>query len=525
MIKYNYLLGVLPPTSRSLLPTVLQPLMIDPDSPLLPFYPEDFQLDQNEKKQDWEAIVLLPFIDEELLLNSITKYYNQLHPNEQIRNQHLPSLCYKTSSQLHPIGNSLENNPYFPPLKETRASCKEYPVDYYQLDSSQIKYNRFQDKDMIIFPKFPALNVLPYQYAYKHNAVSLFETRSKEPTLVLQLTHRPDSDCITYNNEWKAKDENSSSPFQITNGKLLIERYLGKRVFVNWPHFQYGIVCAVSDFRHLYTWVNIPGGPYFYFEPTDNQENQDFRNYSQAPLYVSYRPFEVSTDNNKPVVWEFYPFDENHVQIEYTKAININRNYENRQGVSIGPIPILLYVSPLIGYRTKATSTSDKCRTTMCFSNQALAYPLQTTLFTLPNYKSEYDQIPQTIHDYFQTNDPIFALQSPYYSSLGYVQQINQENHGKYSVLCQMESSDIVNQPDIHQSAQKLAGYQLRYFTAQQIADRLQTPPYVISKITGKINVIGENKRRRRANPTNIGLSWKVNRPVKQVIKYFKFIR
>ena len=78
--------GVLPPTSRHLLPYVLQPLMVNSESPLLDFYPEDFQLDQNEKKQDWEAIVLLPFIDETLLLNSITKYYNQLDSNEQIRN-------------------------------------------------------------------------------------------------------------------------------------------------------------------------------------------------------------------------------------------------------------------------------------------------------------------------------------------------------------------------------------------------------------------------------------------------------
>jgi 5'-3' exoribonuclease 1 len=515
--KYDYLLGVLPPTSRSLLPTALQSLMVDPASPLLAFYPEDFQLDQNEKKQDWEAIVLLPFIDEQLLLNSITKCYNQLDSTEQFRNQHLPSLCFQTSAQLHPIGNSLGNNPYFPLLKETRASCKQFPIDYYQLDNLQIKHDRFEDKDMIIFPKFPILNVLSYKYGYKSSAVSLFESRSRATTLVINLTHQPDLDCITYNNQWNPKDENYSSPFQITNRKLLIERYLGKRVFVNWPHFQYGIVCAISDFQHLYTWVNIPGGSNFGFEPINNEEQQDFRNYSQPPLYVSDSPFEIPIENNKPALCKFYPFDEIQTQLEYTKAIHINRNYENRQGISIGPIPILLYVSPLIGYRTKSFSTSDKCRTTMCFSNQASAYPLQTTLFILPNYKYEYDQIPQTITDYFQIDDRIFALQPPYYSSLGYIQQINQDNHGKYSISCRMESSGTVNQPDVQQIIPKLGGYHLKYFTAQRIAERLKTAPCVISKITGKINVIGGNKRRGRANPTNIGLAWKVNKPVKQV--------
>jgi 5'-3' exoribonuclease 1 len=511
------ILGVLPPTSRDLLPKPLQSLMIDLDSPLLHFYPEHFQLDQNEKKQDWEAIVLLPFIDEELLLNSITKFYNQLDSNEQLRNQHLSSFCFRTTSKLQPIGNSLGTNPYFPTLKETRATYRECPVGCYELDNLQIKYGRLEEKDLINFPKFPILNVLPYKYAYKNSAVNLFETRSKYTTLILSLTNRPDPDCITYNNQWNPKDDNSSPPFQITNIHLFIERYLGKRVFVNWPHFQYGIVCAISDFRHVYTWSNIPGGSYFYSEPINTEQNQDFRNYIQKPINVSYRPFEISNDQNKKAIYQTFSLNELETQMEYTKAININRIYEHRQGVSIGPIPILLYVSPLIGYRTKCFSTSDKCRTTMCFSNQALAYPLQTTLFKLPNYKDDSEQIPQTIKDYFKVNDPIFALQSPYYSSLGYVQQINQDKHGKYSISCQMESSDVVNQPDIHHLVPKLSEHQLQYFTAQQIADQLKTVSCVISKITGKINVLGENKRRRRANPTNIGLSWKANKPVKQV--------
>jgi 5'-3' exoribonuclease 1 len=489
--------------------------MIDSDSPLLHFYPEDFRLDYNEKKKDWEAIVLLPFIDEELLLNSIKKFYNQLDSTEQIRNQYLPSLCFRTTLKLQSIGNSLEINPYFPPLKETRAICKEFSIDYYQLDKLEIKHDRFEEKHMIIFPKFPVLNVLPYKYGYKTNAVNLFETRSKSTTLVLNLINQSNSDCITYNNQWNPKDENPSLPFQIININLLIERYLGKCLFVNWPHFQYGIVCAISDYRHLYTWSNIPGGSYFYNQPIVNE-----RNYTQTPIYVSYYPFEIINDHKKAIV-QIYTLNDIESQMEYIKAININQNYENQQGISIGPIPILLYVSPLIGYRTKALSTTDKCQTTMCFSNQALAYPLQTTLFKLPNYKSNIEQIPKTINDYFKINDPIFALQSPYYSSLGYVQQINKDNHGKYTISCQMGSSDIVNQPDIHHLVTKLNGYQLQYFTAQEIASRLKIIPCVISKLTGKINVIGANKARRRANPTNIGLSWKVNNPIKQVNNHF----
>jgi 5'-3' exoribonuclease 1 len=42
--------------------------MFDPNSSILDFYPQDFEQDLNGKKQDWEAVVKIPFIDEERLL-------------------------------------------------------------------------------------------------------------------------------------------------------------------------------------------------------------------------------------------------------------------------------------------------------------------------------------------------------------------------------------------------------------------------------------------------------------------------
>lgn len=38
--------------------------MIMDVSPIIDFYPPDFRTDLNGKQQEWEAVVLIPFIDE-----------------------------------------------------------------------------------------------------------------------------------------------------------------------------------------------------------------------------------------------------------------------------------------------------------------------------------------------------------------------------------------------------------------------------------------------------------------------------
>jgi len=63
------LLSVLPPQSASLLPKPLGELMTHPSSPIAAFYPPDFETDANGKRQSWEAVVKVPFINSEVLLD------------------------------------------------------------------------------------------------------------------------------------------------------------------------------------------------------------------------------------------------------------------------------------------------------------------------------------------------------------------------------------------------------------------------------------------------------------------------
>ena len=65
------LLSVLPPQSADLLPKPLGELMLHPSSPLTPYYPSDFESDANGKRQSWEAIVQIPFIDGQILQDTV----------------------------------------------------------------------------------------------------------------------------------------------------------------------------------------------------------------------------------------------------------------------------------------------------------------------------------------------------------------------------------------------------------------------------------------------------------------------
>ena len=83
---YEQLMGVLPAASNHAIPKVFHPLMTEEDSDIIDFYPEDFDLDMNGKKQEWKAVVLLPFIDEKRLLTAMGTKYPLLTEDERNRN-------------------------------------------------------------------------------------------------------------------------------------------------------------------------------------------------------------------------------------------------------------------------------------------------------------------------------------------------------------------------------------------------------------------------------------------------------
>lgn len=95
-VPFQQLMSVLPPCSseEAGIPKMMRTLMTEPFSPLIDFYPADFGLDLNGKRFTWQAVILLPFIDEPRLVRILSPLFKQLTANEKIRNRRGQELIF-----------------------------------------------------------------------------------------------------------------------------------------------------------------------------------------------------------------------------------------------------------------------------------------------------------------------------------------------------------------------------------------------------------------------------------------------
>ena len=91
---FEQLMGVFPASSRVHIPATFHDLMTEDSSPIIDFYPTEFEIDMNGKKMAWQGVALLLFIDQARLLAAMAPRYPGLREDEIRRNKWGPNVIY-----------------------------------------------------------------------------------------------------------------------------------------------------------------------------------------------------------------------------------------------------------------------------------------------------------------------------------------------------------------------------------------------------------------------------------------------
>lgn len=283
---FAQLMGVLPPLSKTLVPAALRDLMTNPESPLIDFYPMNFEADLNGKKASWEAVVKIPFIEEQRLLHELEKRDVLLTDEEKRRNTFHPSTAFTyDEGEEHPCYSSLPG--VFPDLMHSRAKAEPFHLP--PLVVSKLHHDLCTGVHLGVnaLPGFPTLQTLPHAAELDFHSVNLFNQDSKNQSMVIRIEDR----------------------YAGATTEDVAKATIGQRTFLNWPFLHEALVVAVSDeyFKHQ---MGTVGG----------------------------KPGIVANEHSPEGAHEWV-----------RQANRIEHTYSKRFGVVIGKVHVLLHTRPLKG--------------------------------------------------------------------------------------------------------------------------------------------------------------------------------
>lgn len=227
------LMGVLPDRSKQLLPAAYHELMTSPESPIIDFYPREFELDLNGKKMEWEAVVKIPFIDEKRLLEALATKEHLLTPAERARNEFGVTLKFTYAPDIEfTYPSSLPG--VFPDIQ--RCHCIENVFDLPTMDGLEPYIGLVEGVKLGVnaLAGFPTLKTLPHAGQLAFHGVNVFQSDSRNESMIVTLL-----------------DPESRSKIELAKKKL------GQRVYVGYPFLQEALVVRVSD--ELFDYV-LPQG-------------------------------------------------------------------------------------------------------------------------------------------------------------------------------------------------------------------------------------------------------------------------
>ncbi|KAK9474762.1 XRN 5'-3' exonuclease N-terminus-domain-containing protein [Dipodascopsis tothii] len=234
---FEQLMGVLPDLSNKLIPSAYRHLMSNPDSPILDFYPKEFELDLNGKKAEWEAVVLIPFVEEARLLKAMKDCEHLLTADERKRNGFGEMLKFS----FDPTVDVSYESPlpgHFVNLEHSHCVVSDYFFPAFQPTPVANSLCAGVLLGVQSLAGFPSLYTIPHtsQLTRKHH-VNVFQQDSKRDAIV-----------VTIANQYGDMDAMDAAV-----------ELIGKHTYVEWPYLREAMVVAVSDDTFRYESLLING--------------------------------------------------------------------------------------------------------------------------------------------------------------------------------------------------------------------------------------------------------------------------
>ncbi|KAM3932202.1 5'-3' exoribonuclease 1 isoform 1-T1 [Leptodactylus fuscus] len=463
-MPFEQLLAVLPAASKDLLPQAYQSLMTSEDSPIIDYYPQDFKTDLNGKQQEWEAVVLIPFIDETRLLEAMESCNRRLTEDEKKRNRHSECLMYWYEKET----DFKYNSPWpekFQSIESCHARCNIISLDAWHVSMGDNKITKV-NKSALYFCGFPTLKHIKHTFSLKKTGVQVFQQSSRGENMILEIVVDEDSE----DNEV----ENVASDV------------LGKSVFVNWPHLEEARVVAVSD-GEIKLYLD---------EPQTTQK-----------LYIgdAVPPTKIVNVSNK----------ERNLWIKEVQGIN--EQYQRRKGIIINDTSVVIYAQLLTGRRYQVSQNGDVVLEKQ-WSKQVLPFVYQAVVKDITAFESGSSNF-KTLSELFSNGSIVFMLGIPYYGCMGEVQDssdVLSENRIRvlFSITCEPELDALI---------QNQHKYSVKYNPGYILASRLGVNGYLVSRFTGSIFIgRGSKKNPHGEQKANVGLNLKFNKKNEEVPGYTK---
>ena len=396
------------------------------------------------RRNPWEGVNILPFIDVNLLRQTIEKHCpdSALTADERHRNRIGKVFCYSYDAAVNDTVPSCNRDIGLPNIVKCNSR-----VDILENHSeADVSFRpELIPGTQIPYPGFPSLNVLPIEHMeLKNSGLNCFGFPSKYPNMILTMHQLP----------------------QLPGALQLAENIIGKNIFVNWPMMHEAKVRHACTFHIIHTFSSI-----IHLLPL-------------AVILVQVVALSDASCEVRMVKKKLTPRNFSPPEVQRWNAVSemmaeqylVGAGYPGSGGVSIGDVQIRLKVVPLQGMKTSPVDGSNK----KVFGIEEADVPLQMALFRSPAPDPRFiERGPMTLKDRFPPKCRVILTKGKYRGCVGSaLGAVDDEKVGvKVEILPPEPPFGLAIARSVQES----------YITAGDAAKILRMDPRIFGKVTGNL--------------------------------------